>query len=269
MKNTLIMGVINLTPDSFSDGGDFFNPSKAFKKILDLMEEGADIIDIGAESTRPGAEPISVEEEWNRLFPVLERLSRSNLSIPLSIDTRRGEIMKRVIDSYDVSIINDVNGGADESVLEAIARRSLTYLAMHKHGCPQTMQQSPLTAGEALKEVAGFYQQTREKLLQFGFNPHQIWLDPGIGFGKTDAANLQLLKQVSEFTNSYNIAIGISRKSFLGRILDIKRPKDRDSASKMAEMSLLFANVKAIRTHDVAHLSVIKKLLLSEQLLMN
>ncbi len=259
---SLIMGVVNITPDSFSDGGDFLDPGRAVARIEQLFDEGADIVDLGAESSRPGAQAVDLEEEWRRLKPILERLSQIPLPTRawISLDTYKADVMVRALD-YRVQIINDIKGEADAKTLQLIANKGLTYLAMHMHRDPQAMQITPLDGPEALRAVDAFYRQTHARLKSFGFCDERIWLDPGIGFGKTDRANLWLFKQALQLVPHYEIVLGISRKSFMGRILEIDDPRDRDPASKMLELSGLFAGVRAIRTHDVRRLKKLLNLL--------
>lgn len=261
--DTLIMGVVNLTPDSFSDGGNFLDPARALAHIERLFDEGADIVDLGAESSRPGAQVVDLEEEWRRLFPILTGLSRLKLPGRISLDTYKPEIMRRAL-AFPVDIINDISGGADLETLQLLAKNGLIYLAMHMHRNPASMQKEPLTAEVAVAEVAAFYRQTELRLLQAGFHPSRIWLDPGIGFGKTDAANLSLLRQAQSLMRRYSIVIGISRKSFLGRLFELENPADRDPVSKMLELSCMLAGAKVIRTHEVSKLFQIRGMLQSQ-----
>jgi dihydropteroate synthase len=257
---SLIIGVLNITPDSFSDGGSYLDPKRALEHAWDLVKDGADIIDIGAESTRPGSLPVDSDEEWRRLEPVLAALAQQQPNAQVSLDTYKPKIMLRALD-YPVHIINDIRGGVDRPTLEKIAARGLTYLAMHMHRDPTNMQLAPLEGQEALRKMADFYQATQARLLAAGFTKDRIWLDPGIGFGKTDQANLLLMKQALELAPEQAIVLGISRKSFIGRLLAIENPKDRDPPSKMLELSFLFAGVRGIRTHDVARLRELRDLL--------
>lgn len=258
-NQTLIMGIVNITPDSFSDGGKYLDPNAAYEHAAKLVEEGADIIDLGAESSRPDAQFINIEEEWKRLLPILKLLEDNPLPVKISIDTNKPEVMRRLTD-FNVHIINDIKGGADSETLEHLAKKDLYYLAMHMHGTPEFMQKSPLSSGSALIEVNNFYKNTQKKLTDIGFNKEKIWLDPGIGFGKSDAANIQLLADSIQKARNYNLVMGISRKSFMGRLLDIKDPTGRDAPTKMLELSFIFAGVKVIRTHDVSRLYRLREL---------
>lgn len=253
-----IMGVINVTPDSFSDGGSFHDPTAAIRHARQLLADGADILDIGAESTRPGATPLSESEEWLRLKPVLEGLRRELPQAVLSLDTRKSGLMLTGA-ALGVALINDVEGARDPATLKALAGfPGLSYLCMHMHQTPQTMQSQPLDGSGAVGVVTAFFDDRFKALRDAGFPPECIWMDPGFGFGKTDAGNACLMRAVPAFADRYNLAIGVSRKGFLGRTLSIKEPRDRDAASKTLEFGLACAGARMIRTHDVARL---KKLL--------
>jgi dihydropteroate synthase len=257
---SLIIGVINITPDSFSDGGTFLDPGKAVAHAWDLVDDGADVIDIGAESTRPGSALVDADEEWRRLEPVLAALADQKPKARISLDTYKPVTMRRALD-YPVDIINDISGVADRLTLETLAQRGLTYWAMHSHRDPTSMHTDPLDGPDALRHVAEFYQNTEAMLRETGFSPECIWLDPGVGFGKTDRANVQVIGQALAEASRWNIVLGISRKSFIGRLLGIIDPKERDGPSKMLELGFLFAGVRGIRTHDVARLKKLQDLL--------
>lgn len=259
----LIMGVINITPDSFSDGGRFYDVEAALRQADQLRADGADILDIGAESTRPGSLPISVEEERERLEPLLKRLAARSHKTVLSLDTYKPELMRLGID-HGVEVINNIRGLVDAKTLRFLADQQVTYLAMHCHGEPQTMQEHPLSAEEAVQDVSTFFAKTSETLGEAGFPSERIWLDPGIGFGKTDQANLKLLTRAAYFSRQYNLAVGISRKGFIGRMTGIQRPEDRDPSTKMLEWMLAEAGVKVIRTHDVAGLARIRHMIINK-----
>jgi dihydropteroate synthase len=257
----LVMGVLNVTPDSFSDGGLFLTPDNALAQAAKLVEDGADILDIGAESSRPGSTPLSVEDEWSRLEPILRRLSASNFPLGLSVDTYKPEIMKRAVD-YGATIVNDIRGAAhSDEVLADLASKKVTYLAMHMHKDPGTMQVDPLGRKEAVTVVESFFEKTHTRLLSLGFPENKIWLDPGIGFGKNDKGNLALLQSVPRWTQTFSLAMGVSRKSFIGRLLDIPDPAERDNPTKMLELGLLLSGVKVIRTHTVRPIVRLRSLL--------
>lgn len=261
MNNGLIMGIVNVTPDSFSDGGQFFSPATALKQAEKLVAEGADILDLGAESSRPNASAVPLEEEWRRLEPLLKELDKESFRI--SVDTYKPEIMRR-LRNHRVEILNDIQGGSQisDDFLKDWAKDGRVYLGMHMHKNPQTMQNEPLGPKAASAAVAVYYDSTRRRLESLGFSREKIWLDPGIGFGKNDAANLYLIGEALKSDQSLPLVLGISRKSFIGRILDIENPEDRDGPSKMLELSFLYAGVKAIRTHDVLHLKRLRDLII-------
>ena len=251
-RKFLTLGILNLTPDSFSDGGRFQDPSSAFKRAMTLLENGADYIDVGAESTRPGSSVISEDTEWERLEGFLELACRQNLISKISVDTRKHAIMKRAAE-MKVSFINCVGPTPEADELMELVRhnKNLSFIATHMHGTPADMQLSPLAPQSAKKRVSSFFESATADLLEAGFETAQIFMDPGIGFGKTDAANLGLLIQTPKWSNEYNIAIGVSRKGFIGRLFGGAEPSDRDQASKVIEVASVAAGASLIRTHDV------------------
>ena len=261
--NSKIVGIVNVTPDSFTDGGDYFTPEAAYRRVGQLLEEGADLVDIGGESTRPGAQEVSLQEEWLRLQPVLHLVQKAHLGERISVDTSKAEIMRRSLE-LGVRCINDIKGGADEETLKLLARHGVTYIAMHMHQSPINMQKDPLDSASALRQVALFYEKTHALLTSCGFAPDKIWLDPGIGFGKSDAANMQLMAQAMRLSSHFNIMLGISRKSLLGRLWQIPAPKERDNPSKALELAFMMCGICAIRTHEVAILSRMRGLLNSD-----
>lgn len=256
----LIMGILNLTPDSFSDGGRFHHVDDAIERAHEIFTEGADWIDIGAESSRPGALPVSERDEWARLEPVLSALTEQDLGSRISVDTYKPEVMLKAA-RMGVSIINDIKGARqiEDSVLCELARLGVTYIAMHMKGDPGSMQQEPLDCEEALDAMGDFYEKTTHRLMRCGFNRERICLDPGIGFGKTDRANVRLLAHALRSSEAYQIVLGVSRKSFIGRGLNIENPAERDLPSKMLEFGLMLSGVKAIRTHEVKTLYGLKE----------
>lgn len=256
-----LMGIVNLTPDSFSDGGQYGTVESALARIQSLLAHGADWIDLGAESTRPGALKVSAAEEWQRLAPVLARLSPAVLR-KTSVDTYKPEIMHAALEQ-GVAMINDVKGAqeVDDSDLRAFASFGASYVLMHMHRDPESMQKEPLLGGQGVAQVQEFLLEARERLLSKGFSSHQILLDPGIGFGKSDSVNLGLLSWVMAEGKNLPFLVGVSRKSMLGRLLQIELPHHRDDASKMLELALAMAGVKVIRTHEVTKLSHMIQLL--------
>ena len=208
------MGVLNVTPDSFSDGGEFFGTNAAVARGIQIAEEGADIIDIGGESTRPGAEPVSAKEELKRVLPVIEEL-RAKIDISVSIDTSKSDVASAALDA-GASIINDVTAGqGDEKMLPLAAKRKAAIVLMHMQGEPRTMQKNP-QYGDVVQEVADFFRQQYDRALECRIDPMCIAFDPGIGFGKTLEHNVTLLKNLERLhVHGRPLVVGVSRKSFL------------------------------------------------------
>ena len=251
-KDFLVLGVLNLTPDSFSDGGHFLAHDDAVKQFKALIDDGADYIDIGAESTRPGAEDVSEDSEWARLEPILSWSKKNDLISRVSVDTRKPDIMLRSAE-MGVSFINCVGEIPETGALAALIklRPGLRFIACHMHGSPSTMQLNPLSVSSAKKRVGAYFESSTADLLHAGFRSADIFMDPGIGFGKTDAANWSLLLEASKIWGPYNLAIGISRKGFIGRATGADTIPARDAASKIIEGYALTAGARLIRTHDV------------------
>lgn len=246
-----IIGILNYTPDSFSDGGVFFSPEKAREQCLRLQDEGADLIDIGAESTRPGAKPLTPEEEWIRLEPLLEALFKVLPASILSLDSRHDATALKGA-NFGVKMINNVNGLYKTETLAELATFSdLEYCAMHMKDNPKTMQDNPLSDEDAVDAVASCLTNAVEVLGEAGFSKERIFVDPGIGFGKTDPANFALIAKCREWSSEWNLYYGVSRKSFIGRKFHIEAPEKRDPQSKQIELELIRAGAKVIRTHNV------------------
>ncbi len=244
------MGILNITPDSFSDGGLFFDPKRAVDQGLCLEADGADILDIGGESTRPGALPVSLEEESHRVLPVLEQLV-SRVSIPISIDTRKPEMAERAI-SAGASIINDVSAGSPGVNMFPVAAMSRTGLIMmHAKGTPQTMQHAPRYRN-VIEEIYGFFHHQIMKAKTFSIALNRLALDPGIGFGKTAKHNLTIIHRLSRFTDlGVPVMLGPSRKSFIGYLLNNLPPTDREDGTAAAVAIAVFQGAGILRVHDV------------------
>lgn len=256
----LIMGVLNVTPDSFSDGGLYLDPHHAYAQAVKLCEQGADIIDIGGESTRPSATPVAAPEEWRRLQPVLELLSKASLPAALSVDTRKAEIAARLFD-YPIALLNDCGAQLPHTLLRRWAAEGRSYLAMHMHGEPRTMQRQPLTAEQIMPCLIAFFKSRVTLWQACGFAEEQIWIDPGIGFGKTDKAIMRIFAELKTLSSIAATAVGVSRKSWLGRNLHIEQPPARDKVSSVLELALVWQGAKLIRTHTVEALNRLRKLL--------
>ena len=261
-ERTLIMGVLNVTPDSFSDGGKFIGLSAAIKQALAMEAAGADLIDIGAESTRPGSRGISAEEELQRLLPVLEKL-RGKLKIPISIDTRKSAVADAALQA-GAQIINDVSGlRHDAAIARVAAKHNVPLILMHMRGTPETMQTNPF-ARDVLKDVTQGLRKSVAIARRAGVNESQIVLDPGIGFGKSLAQNYQLLRNLPALAKlSYPLLVGTSRKGFLGKTLSSKgRPAPADeriwgTAATVAASILGGAHI--VRVHDVAEMAQVAR----------
>lgn len=244
------MGVLNVTPDSFSDGGKFNNVDLALKRISEMLEQGADIIDIGAESTRPGAKKISVEEELQRLLPVLEAVSKQFNNIKISVDTRKSEVMAEVI-KHDIYLINDISGIGDSNTINILKNTNAKVCIMHMQNNPESMQINP-NYNDIKDEIFDFFSSKVELCLQNGIAKDRIVLDPGFGFGKNLTHNKILLKELEYFSKlGLPIMVGISRKSMLGEILN-KDVNNRLYGSLAAAVIACMHGANIIRTHDVA-----------------
>jgi dihydropteroate synthase len=216
-KPPLLMGVLNVTPDSFSDGGRFYTKGEALLHAERLVQEGAAIIDIGGESTRPGALEVSVQEEMDRVLPVVEAI-RSTLPVQISVDTRKFEIAREAVRS-GASIINDISGGSDVRLLELMRTTEVTLALMHMRGTPQNMQENPSYPKGVVPEVRSFLAERVRAYREAGISKDRLWVDPGIGFGKTLQQNLELLSQLKELVSvGGRLMIGTSRKSFLAHL---------------------------------------------------
>jgi len=249
-RHGLIMGVLNVTPDSFSDGGEFFTADKAAERGLQMVAEGAHIIDIGGESTRPGSEAVTVKEELSRVIPVIENLHRK-VDIPISIDTSKAEVARAAIQA-GASIVNDVTGGrGDEQMLPLVAETKSALIIMHMQGTPRTMQGQPRYE-DVVAEISEFFRQQFARAIGLNIDPMAIAFDPGIGFGKTLEHNLDLLAQLERLRpHDRALVVGVSRKSFLSKLIQSPEIKDR-LIPGLALTSLLRARgADVFRVHDV------------------
>ncbi|HEY3301793.1 MAG TPA: dihydropteroate synthase [Methylophilaceae bacterium] len=244
-----VMGIVNITPDSFSDGGHYASTEKAVAHALALVADGADILDIGGESTRPGATPVPLGEELNRVVPVIEQLSKLT-HVPLSIDTYKPEVMRAAI-AAGVDIVNDVRALQEESALEIVANSNVGVCLMHMQGTPQTMQQDP-TYVDVVAEVIDFLHARQICANQAGIANDRILLDPGFGFGKRTAHNIALIQQLEKIGSlGQPLLVGLSRKSVLGQIIGADDVSVRLHASLAASVIAAMKGAKIIRVHDV------------------
>jgi dihydropteroate synthase len=267
-RPTLVMGIVNVTPDSFSDGGKFFDPARAVAHALELVAQGAEILDLGGESTRPGAEPVGEKEELRRVIPVIEKLAtfrwgeatdpamrdgdaRPTKKPVLSIDTVKPAVARAALRA-GASIVNDVAAQRkDDEMWRVVAEWGAGYICMHAQGTPQTMQTNPVYS-DIVREVGEFFSERLGKLNTSGVTADQVVLDVGIGFGKTPGHNLQLLAALRSFTKWQRpLLLGVSRKSFIGKLLGADVAA-RLPASLACACLAVEAGVQIIRTHDVA-----------------
>ena len=249
-RQGLIMGVLNVTPDSFSDGVKFFAAEKAIEHGLTMAADGADIVDVGGESTRPGAEPIAADEELRRVIPVIEKL-RTKIDVPISIDTSKTEVALAAIHA-GAAIVNDVTGGrADEGMLPLIAKTKSALIMMHMQGTPRTMQKQP-RYNDVVSEVANFFRQQYACAIGCNIDPMAIAFDPGIGFGKTLDHNLELLAQLERLrAHDRPLVIGVSRKAFLGKLIESQDMDDRGAPAVALTALLRTRGADVFRVHDV------------------
>lgn len=248
LERPLLMGIVNITPDSFSDGNAHYRTDLALEHAKKLIADGADILDIGGESTRPGAEPVSIEEELRRVLPVIEGLRAAN--IPLSIDTFKPAVMRAVLDA-GADIINDVAGFRSEEALAAVQGSRCGVCVMHMQGEPKTMQQAP-QYDDVLEEVRRFLMHQVQRLRTAGLRPEQIMLDPGLGFGKTVEQNYQLLRSLPQLLQEgYPALIGLSRKSMIGHVVN-RPPMERVAGSLAGMLAAVRYGASVLRVHDVA-----------------
>lgn len=246
LDRTLIMGVLNVTPDSFSDGGKFWDVNNAVAHAKQMVQEGADMIDIGGESSRPGSEPVSEKEEWERVQPIIEKLLQE-IRVPLSIDTYKPYVAKKCLE-MGVHMLNDINGLRDKAMIALAAQYEVPAIIMHMQGKPKSMQENP-TYSNVVEEVKTFLTQQVKKAKAAGVK--ELIIDPGIGFGKTTQHNLQLLKHLHAFKElNCPILVGVSRKTFIGNITGL--PISERLPGSIAAMAVAIMNgANMVRVHDV------------------
>jgi dihydropteroate synthase len=246
------MGIVNVTPDSFSDGGKFLDVDSAVAHGLELVQQGADILDIGGESTRPGATPVTLDEELRRVVPVIERLA-AEVPIPLSVDTSKAEVARQAL-SAGACIVNDVTGLAGDPAMPAVAAKSKAgVIVMHMQGTPQTMQLNP-TYQDVVRDIHGWFEQRLAALAEAGIEADCVALDPGIGFGKRLEHNLELLARGREFLDLRRpICLGVSRKGFINRVLGQQGRVEQGCAGTIGVIlqAMAHGSVQIARVHDV------------------
>jgi dihydropteroate synthase len=251
LDRPLVMGILNVTPDSFSDGGRFDTPDKALEQALRMIDEGADIIDIGGESTRPGSEPVSADEEQKRVLPMIERLRRKS-DICVSVDTYRHATAKAALDA-GADIVNDISAlRFDDQMARLIADRKVPVILMHMKGTPRDMQKNP-TYDDCVREISDFFRERIDFAVAAGIDKSKLILDPGIGFGKRLVDNLEILAHLSAFKQfNLPVMLGASRKSFIGKLGPSKRPAENRLGGSIAAAVVAVRNgADIIRVHDV------------------
>ncbi len=257
-KQTYLMGILNVTPDSFSDGGKFNTLDAALAQAQYLVEAGADIIDIGGQSTRPGAEQISQTEECDRVLPIIQSV-RSLLSIPISIDTTRAAVAQKAI-AAGADIVNDISGGTfDPDMFSVVAQLGVPMVLMHIRGTPQTMQ-NLTDYQDLIGEIYQFFETQINAAVAAGILRSHLIIDPGIGFAKTSQQNIEIIQKLSRFHEiGVPILLGVSRKSFIGNILNKPDPKDRVWGTAAAACSAVASEVDILRVHDVLEIADVSR----------
>lgn len=250
LNRPVVMGILNLTPDSFSDGGRFLHPAAAVEQARRMVADGADLIDLGGESTRPGAAPVSAEEEAERVVPVLRALA-AGLGVPLSVDTRRASVARAALDA-GAEIVNDVSGLGDPGMADVVAAARAGVVVMHMRGTPQTMQ-SLADYGDVVDDVAAELSVSLDRADAAGIGRERIVVDPGIGFAKTGAQNLELIAGLDRLTARLGrpVLLGASRKAFLGALLGGVPADARDAGTVGACVAGLARGARLFRVHDV------------------
>ena len=245
----LLMGIVNVTPDSFSDGGKFYGTSTAIEHALQLASDGADILDVGGESTRPYSDPVAVEEELSRVVPVIEGIVAES-EVPISVDTSKSVVARAAL-AAGAEIINDVTGlEGDPEMLHVAIETRAGLCAMHMQGTPQTMQDDP-SYGDVVEDIFHYLGQRVETLVEMGIDRERICLDPGIGFGKTHAHNLELLRRCDRFLDlRCPILVGHSRKGFLAKIIG-DQDADRTAATVGVSLAMAMKGIQVLRIHDI------------------
>jgi dihydropteroate synthase len=249
LDRTRVMGILNVTPDSFSDGGRYYDPDTALRHGLEMVEQGADLLDVGGESTRPGSDPVSAEEEWRRIGPVLQSLA-GKVDVPLSVDTMKRDVASKAIE-VGASIVNDVSGLRDPAMVRLVAGSRAGAVVMHMLGDPKTMQTHPEYT-DVVRQVRSFLRGRIQVLEAGGVAPEAIAVDPGVGFGKAQEHNLALLNRLDRLTSlGHPVVVGVSRKSFIER-LSGGGPGERLPGSLAAATLAVAKGAHVVRVHDIA-----------------
>jgi dihydropteroate synthase len=263
-QRTWLMGILNITPDSFSDGGLYYNKQNAVNRGIQLIEEGADILDIGGESSRPGSDPITAEEEKKRILPVLSEI-RKKTDTFISVDTTKSEVLKAALDQ-GADILNDISGMRfDPKMLEVASEKNIPVVIMHMKGTPKNMQKMPKYKN-VIEEIKSFLKKRVKTALKAGIKKNKIIIDPGIGFGKRLKDNLKIIGNLSSFNElDLPILIGVSRKSFIGNLLNVTSDQRIEGTIASSLVSVL-QGAHILRSHDIASL---KKAVIVTEAIMN
>ena len=257
-ERTRIMGILNITPDSFSDGGRYLDVDRAIDHAHQMVEEGADIIDIGGESSRPGALPVPTDEELTRVLPVIEALANGTETV-ISIDTYKPAVACSALQA-GAHIVNDITALGDAEMANVVAKMNAGLILMHMKGVPRTMQRSPVYQ-DLIPEVLTFLRQRIDKAQVEGICPDRIMIDPGIGFGKTGEHNLEILRSLDTFRSlGKPILIGTSRKAFIGKILNLPNPDDRLEGTAATVSWAIAHGADVVRVHDVKAISQVAQM---------
>jgi dihydropteroate synthase len=258
-SRTHIMGILNVTPDSFSDGGLYADPVQALEHAREMVSQGADILDIGGESTRPGADPLTEEEELRRIIPIIEQLS-TEIAAPISVDTYKSSVAKKALNA-GASIVNDISGlRFSPDMAQVVADHDAAVVIMHIKGLPRNMQVNPVYH-DVVGEIIEYLEESSAIALKAGVARDRIMIDPGIGFGKTLEHNLTILERLDEFrTLGFPIMLGTSRKRFIGTILDIPEPKDRIEGSAATVALGIQRGARIVRVHDVGYMTKVARM---------
>jgi dihydropteroate synthase len=257
----LLMGILNITPDSFSDGGQFFDTDKAIAHGLKMAADGAAIIDVGAESTRPGAEIVPADEQIKRAIPVIKSLSKK-INVPISIDTYNYNVAEAALEA-GAAMINDITALSNERIGRLAAEKKVPVVLMHIQGTPKTMQAEP-KYNDVVVDVLQFLLERAKRAEQFGIPKERIFIDPGIGFGKTVEHNLLLLKNIDKFIETgYRVLVGTSRKAFIGKITGKEKPANRIFGTAATVGLCAAAGVSIVRVHDVAAMIDVVKMVMA------
>ena len=258
-NKTLIMAVLNVTPDSFSDGGNYLDVQFAVDKTLEMIEHGADIIDIGGESTRPGAEKVSQDTELKRVIPVIQSIRKVS-DIPISIDTTKSEVARQAI-AAGADIINDISAFKMDPKMKDVCKESgAGAMLMHMRGTPQTMQDN-LHYDDLVKEIKGYFDCTIQELISLGISKDSLMIDPGIGFSKNVEQNLQLINRLDEFLEfDIPVLLGTSRKSFIGKVLNLENPSERVWGTAASIAIGISKGASVVRVHDIKEMKQVSAL---------